>query len=63
MGEAASGGQTEQPTIEASVVVTVRNEAHSIGDLLAALADQTVRPREIVIVDGGSTDETVAVLR
>jgi cellulose synthase/poly-beta-1,6-N-acetylglucosamine synthase-like glycosyltransferase len=63
MSEATSEGQAEQPTIEVSVVVTVRNEAGSIGDLLAALAEQTVRPREIVIVDGGSTDQTVAVLR
>jgi glycosyltransferase involved in cell wall biosynthesis len=53
----------ERPVIEASVVVTVRDEAGSIEELLAALAAQTVRPREIVIVDGGSTDGTLAILR
>lgn len=47
-----------RPVIEASLVVTVLNEAGSIEELLAALAAQTVWPREIIIVDGGSTDGT-----
>jgi glycosyltransferase involved in cell wall biosynthesis len=53
----------ERPVIEASLVVTVLNEAGSIEELLTALAGQTVRPREIVVVDGGSTDGTLAILR
>jgi glycosyltransferase involved in cell wall biosynthesis len=52
-----------RPVVEASVVVTVLNEAGSIEELLAALAAQTVRPREIVVVDGGSTDGTLAALK
>lgn len=41
-----------------SVVVTVLNEAATIGPLLASLAAQTVRPREVIVVDGGSRDGT-----
>ncbi len=52
-----------RPSVEASIVVTVRDEAASIDELLTALHGQTVQPREIVVVDGGSTDGTVARLR
>jgi glycosyltransferase involved in cell wall biosynthesis len=45
-----------------SLVVTVRNEAAGIGELLASIDAQTRRPNEIVIVDGGSTDETRDIL-
>src|SRR5690554_574500 len=44
-----------------SVVVTVLNEAQTIETLLQALAAQTYQATEIVIVDGGSRDQTVAV--
>jgi glycosyltransferase involved in cell wall biosynthesis len=42
-----------------SVIVTVKNEASSIGNLLNSLQAQTRLPSEVVIVDGGSTDGTV----
>ena len=48
--------------IEISVVIPVRNEAHSIGDLLESLLNQTLKPSEIVITDGGSTDGTADVI-
>lgn len=41
-----------------SVVITVLNEAGSIGELLESLCRQTLAPDEVVIVDGGSTDCT-----
>jgi glycosyltransferase involved in cell wall biosynthesis len=44
---------------DASVIVTVKNEASTIDRLLDSLAQQTVLPSEVVIVDGGSTDGTV----
>jgi glycosyltransferase involved in cell wall biosynthesis len=44
---------------DVSVIVTVKNEASSIGRLLTSLSHQTVSPAEVVIVDGGSTDDTV----
>ncbi|HCX30421.1 MAG TPA: hypothetical protein DHU55_11750, partial [Blastocatellia bacterium] len=45
-----------------SVVIPVRNEEDSIRPLLDSLLNQTLRPAEIVITDGGSTDATVAVI-
>ena len=44
---------------DVSVIVTVKNEASSIGNLLNSLQAQTRLPSEVVIVDGGSTDGTV----
>lgn len=45
-----------------SLVATVRDEAESIGDLLDSIHRQTRAPREVVIVDGGSRDDTWARL-
>ncbi len=45
-----------------SVICTVFNEAAAIGRLLDSLLAQTRPPDEVVIVDGGSTDGTQAVI-
>jgi glycosyltransferase involved in cell wall biosynthesis len=44
------------------VIMTVLNEGDSIRRLMDSLAAQTLRPDEVVIVDGGSRDNTVAIL-
>ena len=41
-----------------SVIATVYNEGRRLDDLIASLLAQSLAPREIVIVDGGSTDGT-----
>ena len=46
-----------------SVVVTVRNDEFDLRELLAALEAQTRAPEEVVVVDGGSIDGTLDVLR
>lgn len=46
-----------------SVVVTVFNEEASIRALLDSLLSQTLTPTEIVIVDGGSQDQTVDIIK
>ncbi len=45
-----------------SLIVTTRNEADALPRLLNSIAAQTHIPDEIVIVDGGSTDDTLRVL-
>ncbi|HEY67706.1 MAG: glycosyl transferase family 2 [Chloroflexi bacterium] len=45
-----------------SVVITVLNEADSLPRLLDSLAAQTRPPDEVVVCDGGSTDDTLLLL-
>jgi glycosyltransferase involved in cell wall biosynthesis len=45
-----------------ALVVTVRNEAETIGELLSSIDAQSLAPDEIVFVDGGSTDGTYGLL-
>ena len=46
-----------------SLIATVLNEGESIRQLLDSIAAQTRLPDEIVIVDGGSSDNTLDILR
>jgi len=48
---------------QVSVVVTVRNEAATIGRLLVALEKQSRKPDEVILVDGGSSDKTVQKIK
>ena len=45
-----------------SVVIRVKDEARAVGQVLDLLATQSVRP-QIVVVDSGSTDGTLDVVR
>ncbi len=49
-------------SLKVSVIATVFNEGASLPRLLDALATQTRSPDEVVIVDGGSSDNTLALL-
>ncbi|MBO0610928.1 glycosyltransferase [Myceligenerans salitolerans] len=49
-------------TPQVSLVMTVLNEEHGLPAFLESLSAQTLLPDELVVVDGGSTDETVSVL-
>ena len=49
--------------MKVSLIATVLNGAEHIEDFLGSLALQTRAPDEVVIVDGGSTDHTVDLLR
>jgi glycosyltransferase involved in cell wall biosynthesis len=49
--------------MRATVICTVLNEGESVRRLLDSLVSQTRQPDEVVIVDGGSRDGTVAVIR
>ncbi|MDQ6693807.1 MAG: glycosyltransferase [Chloroflexota bacterium] len=48
--------------VPVSLVMTVRNEAATIGRLLESVSMQNVLPSEIVIADGGSTDGTQRIV-
>ena len=48
---------------QVSVIIPARNEDHNLPALLRSLASQPVGPREIIVVDDGSTDHTAEVGR
>jgi glycosyltransferase involved in cell wall biosynthesis len=48
---------------QVSVVVTVKDEETSILELLRSLENQSLKPQQVIIVDGGSTDGTVKVVK
>lgn len=46
-----------------SIVIPVYNEATELGVCLRAIARQTTRPHEVIVVDNNSTDGTAAVAK
>ena len=52
-----------QPEIKVSLVIPVRNEESSLLDLIATIRSQLTQPDEVILVDGGSIDQTVALAR
>lgn len=49
--------------MKTSFICTVLNEAKTITDLLDSLQTQTKLPDEVIIVDAGSQDKTVAIIK
>lgn len=47
---------------EYSIVMTVFNDQENIGSLIKNIENQTYYPKEMIIVDGGSVDNTVQVI-
>ncbi|WP_227374010.1 glycosyltransferase family 2 protein [Haladaptatus halobius] len=50
----------EEPTV--SVVLPTYDRGDVVGDAIESVLDQTYRNLELLVVDGGSTDETLAVV-
>ena len=46
-----------------SLIIPVFNESKTINILIQSINDQCVQPVKIIIVDGGSTDDTVSRIR
>lgn len=51
-----------RPTLSVSVAITVLNEEATLPAFIPTLLEQTYPPAEIVICDGGSSDNTLAIL-
>lgn len=49
--------------MKVSICLTVFNEEGSIAKLLESLAVQSKNPSEIIVVDGGSSDKTVEIIK
>ena len=45
--------------MQLSLVIPVKNESNSLAALIDSIEKQTFQPDEIILVDGGSTDETI----
>ena len=48
---------------ECSIVIRAFNEARHIGRLLEGIHHQTISNVEIILVDSGSTDDTIATVK
>lgn len=46
-----------------SIVIPVYNEEHHLAACLEAIAQQTVKPAEVIVVDNNSTDRTPAIAK
>jgi glycosyltransferase involved in cell wall biosynthesis len=46
-----------------SIIITILNGAKTLEDCLCSIAGQSFQDFELIIVDGGSTDNTVSILR
>lgn len=46
-----------------SILIRTKNEAAFIGKALELVAEQTVQPHEIIVVDSESTDDTVKIVQ
>ena len=49
--------------MKVSVISTVKNEGNALRPLLDSLLSQSRSPDEVVFCDGGSTDDTLMVIR
>jgi len=47
--------------LSVSVILIVKNGAEHIADALESVHQSTIQPLEVLVVDGGSTDDTVSI--
>lgn len=49
--------------VPVSIVIPLLNESETLPTLLSALAAQSARPAELIFVDAGSSDDSVAIIK
>ena len=54
---------TDDSTMKVSLITTVKDSADHLGEFLASVRGQTRAPDEVIVVDGGSRDGTLELLR
>ncbi|MBK1438645.1 glycosyltransferase [Parapedobacter sp. ISTM3] len=54
-------GKRDRPVI--SIIIATYNAEHCLSDCLVSIANQSFREMEVVVIDGGSTDRTVDLLK
>ena len=52
-----------QGKLKISMVIPVKNEEKDILALLESIEAQSLKPDEVIIVDGGSTDKTIEIIK
>jgi 4,4'-diaponeurosporenoate glycosyltransferase len=56
-----SGSNNKKRPVLISVIIPARNEENNLEDLLISLSRQTLRAKEIILVDDSSTDKTADI--
>ncbi|MCL4235146.1 MAG: glycosyltransferase, partial [Deltaproteobacteria bacterium] len=49
--------------LQASIIIRTRNEERHVGEVLARVRDQRRIAFEVIVVDSGSTDATLSIVR
>ncbi|WP_419815356.1 glycosyltransferase [Glacieibacterium sp.] len=49
-------------SVDVTVLVPTYNRAHYLDECLTSLLNQSVKPRQVLVIDDGSTDRTAAVV-
>jgi glycosyltransferase involved in cell wall biosynthesis len=49
--------------MKTSLVITIKNEEKTLPALLISILDQSILPGEVIIVDGGSQDKSLQIIR
>jgi glycosyltransferase involved in cell wall biosynthesis len=62
MGSGFARAACDPPTADVSVVIPVYNHERFVGAAIDSVLSQTVRPREVICIDDGSTDRSVAAV-
>ncbi len=57
-----SSMQPAQGSPSLSVIVPVFNHAHYLGEALEAILSQSFKPREVIVIDDGSTDDSFSIM-